>query len=100
MIASGAARRDSKPHVIPEVARLTLKNPKVFSSIVRARKTHPDKASSSLTYWLTLSEAEVMRLRIKEGDRVSAAILSVERADEEEEEDEEENKRKTEASAS
>jgi hypothetical protein len=29
---------------------------------VRARKTHPDKADSSLTYWLTLSEAEVMRL--------------------------------------
>jgi hypothetical protein len=87
MIASGTARRNSKAHIIPEVARLTLKNPKVFSSIVRARKTHPDKADSSLTYWLTLSEAEVMRLRIKEGDRVSAAILSIERADEEEEEE-------------
>jgi hypothetical protein len=100
MVASGTARRNSKAHVIPEVARLTLKNPQVFSSIVRARKTHPDKADSSLTYWLPLSELEVLRLRLRAGDRLSVAIIGVERAEEEEEEDEEENKRKTEASAS
>jgi hypothetical protein len=81
----GTTRRNSNTATkIPEVAKLTLKNPQVFSSVLRARKTHRDKADSSLTYWLPLSELEVLRLRLRAGDRLSVAIIGVERAEEEE----------------
>jgi hypothetical protein len=85
-VASGAVRRNTNHAIkIPEISRVILKNPKTFSAILKCKKTHPDKQDSSLTYWLSLSEAEVMRLRLGEGDRITVAIMAVEKATEEEE---------------
>jgi protein involved in polysaccharide export with SLBB domain len=82
----GVVRRNANIVKIPETARLVLKNPKLFSSILRSRKTHPGKATSGLTFWLPLSEAEISRLRLRPGDRVSVAIVNIDRAEEQEEE--------------
>jgi hypothetical protein len=85
-VASGAVRRNANHAIkIPEMSRVILKNPKTFSAILKCKKTHPDKEDSSLTYWISLSEAEVMRLRLNEGDRITVAIMSVEKATEDEE---------------